>query len=76
MFGLDIPLPDFWIAYLSLFWVLVGVTATPPVLRHKGYPFLVGLLAGVVVGVVSGVVFLLLIGVLLIKPTGLFGHAE
>ena len=58
---MSIPLPDFWIVYFFLFWVLAGLTATPAVLRHKGYPFLLGILAGGFVGVVSGAVFMLLL---------------
>lgn len=63
---IDIPLPDFWIAYFFAFWVLVGVTSAPVVLRHKGYPLPVGLLVGAVTGVASGVLFMLLLVVL--KP--------
>jgi hypothetical protein len=63
---MTIPLPDFWIAYFCIFWILAGLTATPPVLRHKGYSFLVGLLVGVIAGVVSGAVFMLLLA--LAKP--------
>jgi multiple sugar transport system permease protein len=58
---MNIPLPDFWIAYFFIFWVLVGVTATPVVLRHKGYPALLSVLAGAIIGVISGAVFMLLI---------------
>ena len=61
MFGLDIPVPDFWIAYFFIFWILAGTTATPPVLRHKGYSFLLGVGAGVIVGIISGFAFLLLL---------------
>jgi hypothetical protein len=60
---MTIPLPDFWIAYFFIFWVLAGITATPPVLRHKGYPFLLGVVAGVIVGVASGGVFMLLLAI-------------
>jgi multiple sugar transport system permease protein len=60
---MTIPLPDFWIAYFFAFWVLTGLTATPAVLRHKGYPFLLGLLIGVIVGVVSGIAFVLLLAI-------------
>lgn len=61
MFGLDIPLPDFWIVYFLLFWLLVGATTGPVVFRHKGHPPLLGILAGVAVGVLSGVLFMLLL---------------
>lgn len=61
MFGLDIPLPDFWIVYFFIFWVLVGGTATPVFFRHKGHPVLFGILVGGVVGVVAGIVFVLLL---------------
>ncbi len=61
MFGLDIPLPDFWIAYFFLFWLLVGATTGPVVFRHKGYPSLLGILAGIVVGALSGALFMLLL---------------
>lgn len=61
---MNIPLPDFWIAYFFLFWVLVGLTATPVVLRHKGYAGWLGALAGLGVGVIGGAVFMLLLVVL------------
>jgi multiple sugar transport system permease protein len=61
MFGLDIPLPDFWIAYFFTFWVLVGSTATPVVFRHKGHHPLIGIVVGAVVGALSGIVFMLLL---------------
>lgn len=66
MFGLDIPLPDFWIAYLFVFWVLVGSTTTPVVFRHRGQSPWLGVLVGVGVGVLCGVVFMLLLAVM--KP--------
>jgi multiple sugar transport system permease protein len=66
MFGLDIPLPDFWIVYLFLFWVLVGSSTTPVVFRYKGQSVLLGILVGIGVGVVSSIVFMLLLVVL--KP--------
>lgn len=61
---MTIPLPDFWIGYFSIFWLLVGVTAVPVVLRHKGYALWLGLGAGLVVGAISAAVFLLLLVVL------------
>ncbi len=61
---MTIPLPDFWIGYFSIFWMLVGVTAVPVVLRHKGYAFWLGLGAGLVVGAISAAVFLVLLVVL------------
>ena len=64
MLGLNIPLPDFWIAYFSLFWVLVGSTTAPIMFRHRGHPALFGVLVGAIVGIVSGVVFLALLAVL------------
>lgn len=66
MFGLDIPLPDFWIIYLFTFWVLVGCTTAPVVFRHKGYSALIGIPVGAVVGAISGVLFMLLLVIL--KP--------
>ena len=66
MVGLDIPLPDFWIVYLLMFWVLVGMTTTPVIFRHRGLSPLVGTLLGVGVGVLCGVVFMLLMAIL--KP--------
>jgi multiple sugar transport system permease protein len=61
MFGLDIPLPDFWIVYFLLFWVLVGATSGPVVFRHKGHHPLIGILIGSGAGVLSGVLFMLLL---------------
>jgi len=61
---MTIPLPDFWIGYFSIFWMLVGVTAVPVVLRHKGYAFWLGLGAGLVVGAISAAGFLVLLVVL------------
>ncbi len=61
MFGLDIPLPDFWIVYFFLFWVLVGATTAPVVFRHKGHPSLLGILVGIAVGALGGVLFMLLL---------------
>ncbi len=46
MFGLNIPLPDFWIVYFSIFWVLVGSATAPVTFRHKGQPALLGIAAG------------------------------
>jgi multiple sugar transport system permease protein len=66
MFGLDIPLPDFWIVYLTVFWLLVGSTTTPVVFRYKGLSTLLGVAVGVGVGALSGVVFMLLLAIL--KP--------
>ncbi len=66
MFGLDIPLPDFWIAYFFVFWVLIGGTTAPVMFRHQGHPVWLGVLTGGVVGVISGVVFMVLLTVL--KP--------
>jgi len=66
MLGLDIPLPDFWIAYFSLFWLLVGVTTTPVVFRHKGHPRWLGLLTGAAAGAICAGLFLLLLAAL--KP--------
>ena len=64
MFGLDIPLPDFWIAYFFVFWVLVGASTTPIIFRHRGQNPLLGALVGIVVGAIAGVIFLLLVVVL------------
>ncbi len=61
MFGLDIPLPDFWIVYFFLFWVLVGATTGPVVFRHKGHPTLLGTVVGIGVGMLSGALFMLLL---------------
>lgn len=61
MFGLDIPLPEFWIAYFFVFWVLVGASTTPIIFRHRGQNPLLGALAGIVVGAIAGVIFLLLV---------------
>ena len=61
MFGLDIPLPDFWVVYFFIFWVLVGSTAAPVVLRHKGHHPLIGIVAGAAVGALSGIAFTLLL---------------
>jgi len=61
MFGLNIPLPDFWIVYLMMFWTLVGVTTTPVIFRHRGQSPLLGVLLGVGVGVLCGVLFMLLL---------------
>lgn len=61
MFGLDIPLPDFWIVYFFLFWVLVGATTGPVIFRHKGYPALLGIVVGAGGGVISGALFMLLL---------------
>jgi multiple sugar transport system permease protein len=61
MFGLDIPLPDFWVAYLFIFWVLVGSSTTPVVFRYKGQSPLLGILVGIGLGIVSGIVFMLLL---------------
>lgn len=66
MFGLDIPLPDFWVVYLFIFWLLVGSTTTPVVFRYKGLSALLGVIVGVGMGVLSGVLFMLLVVVL--KP--------
>lgn len=66
MFGLDIPLPDFWIAYFFVFWVLVGATTAPVMFRHQGHPAWLGILVGGVVGVISGVAFMVLL--VLLKP--------
>ncbi len=49
MFGLDIPLPEFWITYFSLFWLLVGAMTAPDIfatgaLATAGY--LMGLSTG------------------------------
>lgn len=66
MFGLDIPLPEFWIAYFSLFWLLVGATATPVIFRHRGYSRLLGILIGAVIGLVCAVLFVVLLAAL--KP--------
>lgn len=74
MFGLDIPLPDFWIAYFFIFWVLVGGTTTPVFFRHKGHPVIFGILVGGIVGLVAGVVFILLLAAM--KPlVDAFGNA-
>jgi multiple sugar transport system permease protein len=64
MGGLNIPLPDFWIAYFILFWVLVGSTTAPVIFRHKGYPALVGLGAGLLAGIASAALFLILMTLL------------
>lgn len=64
MFGLDIPLPDFWIAYFFIFWVLIGGTTAPVIFRHQGHPAWLGVLVGGVVGVLSGVLFMVLLVVL------------
>ena len=61
MFGLDIPLPDFWIVYFFIFWVLVGSTTTPVVFRHKGHHPLLGVAIGALVGALRGIVFMLLL---------------
>lgn len=66
MFGLDIPLPEFWIAYFSLFWLLVGATATPVTFRHRGRSRLLGILIGAVIGLVCAVLFMALLAAL--KP--------
>ncbi len=66
MFGLDIPLPDFWVVYLFVFWVLVGSTTTPVVFRYKGLSALLGVIVGVGVGVLSGIAFMLLL--IILKP--------
>ncbi len=66
MFGLNIPLPDFWIAYFFVFWLLIGGTTAPVMFRHQGHPVWLGVLAGGVVGVISGIVFMVLLTVL--KP--------
>ncbi len=66
MFGLDIPLPDFWVVYLFIFWLLVGSTTTPVVFRYKGQSALLGVIVGIGVGALSGVVFMLLLVIL--KP--------
>lgn len=66
MFGLDIPLPEFWIAYFSLFWLLVGATTTPVIFRHKGHSRLLGVGAGIVAGAIAAALFILLIAAL--KP--------
>jgi len=62
MFGLNIPLPDFWIVYFSAFWVLVGSATAPVTFRHKGQPTLLGIVAGAVLGVLSAIVFVVLLG--------------
>ncbi len=64
MFGLDIPLPDFWIAYFFVFWVLVGGTTAPVFFRHKGHAPLLGILTGGIVGVLAGGLFMVLLVVL------------
>jgi hypothetical protein len=64
MFGLNIPLPDFWIVYFFAFWVLVGATTAPVTFRHKGHHPLLGVLIGVGVSVIIGFVFMLLLVVL------------
>jgi multiple sugar transport system permease protein len=66
MFGLNSPLPDFWVVYLFIFWVLVGSSTTPVVFRYKGHSALLGVIVGVGVGALAGIVFNLLIAVL--KP--------
>ena len=50
MFGLNIPFPDFWIAYFFIFWILVGGSATPVTFRHKGYPVVLGVMLATAVG--------------------------
>lgn len=73
MFGLDIPLPDFWVVYLFIFWLLVGSTTTPVVFRYKGLSALLGVIVGVGVGMLCGILFMLLMVVL--KPvTDLLGQ--
>jgi multiple sugar transport system permease protein len=66
MFGLDIPLPDFWVVYMFIFWLLVGSTTTPVVFRYKGHSALLGILVGIGVGALSGIAFMLLLVIL--KP--------
>lgn len=66
MFGLDIPLPEFWIAYFSLFWLLVGATTAPVIFRHRGHSRLLGILVGLVVGLVCAALFMALLAAL--KP--------
>jgi multiple sugar transport system permease protein len=61
---MNIPLPDFWIVYFFFFWVLAGTTATPAVLRHKGYPAWLGAGVGALTGVISGAAFMGLLSVL------------
>lgn len=58
---MSIPLPDFWIGYFAIFWVLTGITATPPIFQHKGYSLWLGLVIGIIIGIVSGAVFMLLL---------------
>jgi multiple sugar transport system permease protein len=55
------PLPDFWMAYFSAFWVLIGCSTTPVVFRHQGHSLPLGLAVGIGVGALSGVVFMLLL---------------
>ncbi len=64
MFGIDIPLPDFWVVYFFIFWVLVGSTAAPVVFRHKGHHPLIGIVVGAAVGALSGIAFTLLLAAL------------
>jgi multiple sugar transport system permease protein len=66
MFGLNIPLPDFWVVYMFIFWLLVGSTTTPVVFRYKGHSALLGILVGIGVGALSGIAFMLLLVIL--KP--------
>lgn len=60
---MNVPLPDFWIVYFFIFWVMAGLMATPPILRHKGYPQVLGIGAGAVVGVLSGLAFVALMSI-------------
>lgn len=64
MFGLDLPLPNFWTVYFFAFWVLVGCTTTPVIFRHKGHSPLLGFFVGIGVGIVCGIGFTLLLVVL------------
>jgi multiple sugar transport system permease protein len=66
MFGLEIPLPDFWVVYMFVFWLLVGGSTTPVVFRYKGHSALLGILVGIGVGALSGIAFMLLLVIL--KP--------
>jgi multiple sugar transport system permease protein len=61
MFGLDLPVPDFWTVYFFIFWVLVGCTTAPVIFQHNGHRPLLGVLVGAVVGVLSAILFLLLL---------------
>nr|WP_238625913.1 carbohydrate ABC transporter permease [Aggregatilinea lenta] len=57
MFDINTSLPDFWLVYVSVFWIFVGISTTPIIFRVKGQNYLLGIAIGLLAGILTAAAF-------------------